>query len=179
MESLISFPTYQDEMSCYPIVEDQTFRGPITWHAATGVIPAWLAEDYNDQSSFVGDLNASHDSDVLPGGHWDHCLKGAMYVSYMDSIQLQKLLDDDGVGEDVVLDDAHVLDNSRFQVNDTICAVQFIPVWLKDIVWTYTTDYDCAYSLVLSSEQGYMVSLDNCVYASLYTFVLEGNHQFS
>jgi hypothetical protein len=24
MESLISFPTYQDEMSCYPIMEDQT-----------------------------------------------------------------------------------------------------------------------------------------------------------
>jgi hypothetical protein len=46
----------------------------------------------------------------------------------MDSIRLQKLLDDDGVAEDIVLDDAHVLDNSRFQAKDTICAVQFIPV---------------------------------------------------
>jgi hypothetical protein len=54
------------------------------------------------------------------------------------------LLDDDGVAEDVVLDDARVLDNSRFQANDTICAIQFIPVWHKDIVWTYTTDYDGA-----------------------------------
>jgi hypothetical protein len=67
-----------------------------------------------------------------------------MYVLYMDSIQLQKLLDDDGVAEDVVLDNARMLDNSRFQANDTICAVQFIPVWPKDIVWTYTTDYDGA-----------------------------------
>jgi hypothetical protein len=85
---------------------------------------------------FCQELNASRDSDVLPGGHWNGCLKGAMYVLYMDSIRLQKLLDDDGVAEDVVLDDACVLDNSRFQGNDTICAVQFIPVWPKDIVWT-------------------------------------------
>jgi hypothetical protein len=54
-------------------------------------------------------------------------------------------LDDDGVAEDVVLDDAHVLDNSRFQANDTICAVQFIPEWPKDIVWSNTTDYDDAH----------------------------------
>jgi hypothetical protein len=79
-------------------------------------------------------LNASCDSDVLSGGHWDNCIKGAMYVLYMDSIRLQKLLDDDGVAEDIVLDDACVLDNSRFQANDTILAVQFIPVWPKDIV---------------------------------------------
>jgi hypothetical protein len=46
----------------------------------------------------------------------------------MDSIRLQKLLDDDGVAEDAVLDDARVLDNLRFQANDTIHAVQFIPV---------------------------------------------------
>jgi hypothetical protein len=59
-----------------------------------------LAEDYNDGSSFVWNLNASHDSDVLPGGDWDGCLKGATYILYMDSIQLQKLLDDDGVAED-------------------------------------------------------------------------------
>jgi hypothetical protein len=104
-----------------------------------------LAEDYDDQSSFVGNLNASRDSDVLSGGHWEGCLKGATYVLYMDSIQLQKLLDDDGVAEDVVLDDAHVLDNSRFQANDTICAVQFIPVWPKDIVWNNTTDYNGAH----------------------------------
>jgi hypothetical protein len=104
-----------------------------------------LPEDYDDGSSFAGNFNGSRDSDVLPGGHWDCCLKGAMYVSYMDSIRLQKLLDDDGVAEDVVLDDAHVLGNSRFQVNDTIHAVQFIPVWPKDIVWTYTTDYDGAH----------------------------------
>jgi hypothetical protein len=37
----------------------------------------------------------------------------------MDSIQLQKLLDDDGVAEDIVVDDACVLDNSRFQMNNT------------------------------------------------------------
>jgi hypothetical protein len=53
-------------------------------------------------------------------------------------------LDDDGVAEDVVLDDAHVLDNLRFQANDTIHAVQFIPVWPKDRVWSNTTDYDGA-----------------------------------
>jgi hypothetical protein len=91
-------------------------------------MPVWLAEDYEDWSSFVGNLNASHNSDVLSGGHWDSCLKGATYVSYMDSIRLQKLLDDDGVAEDAVLDDARVLDNLRFQANDTIHAVQFIPV---------------------------------------------------
>jgi hypothetical protein len=55
------------------------------------------------------------------------------------------LLDDDGVAEDIVVDDARVLDNSRFQVNDTIRAMQFIPVWPKDIVWTCTTDYDGAH----------------------------------
>jgi hypothetical protein len=27
-------------------------------------------------------------------------------------------------------------------VNHTIRALKFIPVWPKDIVWTYTTDYD-------------------------------------
>jgi hypothetical protein len=54
------------------------------------------------------------------------------------------LLNDDGVAEDIVLDDARVLDNSRFQGNVTIHAVQFIPVWPKDIVCTYTTDYDGA-----------------------------------
>ncbi len=114
MESLISFPTYQDKMSCYPIGGRSDIRGLIAWHAATGVIPAWLAEDYNNWSSFVGNLNASCDSDVLSGGHWDGCWKGATYVSYMDSIQLQKLLDDDGVAEDILLDDACVFDNSRF-----------------------------------------------------------------
>jgi hypothetical protein len=93
-----------------------------------------LAEDYDNWSPFVRNLNASCDSDVLSGGHWDNCIKGAMYVLYMDSIRLQKLLDDDGVAEDIVLDDACVLDNSRFQANDTILAVQFIPVWPKDIV---------------------------------------------
>jgi hypothetical protein len=45
-------------------------------------------------------LNASCNSDTMCGGHWDGCLKAATYVSYMDSIQLQKLLDDDGVAED-------------------------------------------------------------------------------
>jgi hypothetical protein len=104
-----------------------------------------LAEDYDDGSSFAGNFNGSRDSDVLPGGHWNHRLKGAMYVSYMDSIRLQKLLDDDVVAEDIVLDDACVLDNLRFQANDTIQAVQFTPVWPKDIVWTYTTDYDGAH----------------------------------
>jgi hypothetical protein len=52
------------------------------------------------------------------------------------------LLDDDGVAKDIVLDNTHELDSSRFQANDTIRAVQFIPVWPEDIVWTYTTDYD-------------------------------------
>jgi hypothetical protein len=55
------------------------------------------------------------------------------------------LLDDDSVAEDIVLDDALVLDNSRFQANDTIHTVQFIPVWPKDIVWSNTTDYDGAH----------------------------------
>jgi hypothetical protein len=54
-------------------------------------------------------------------------------------------LDDDGVAEDVVLDDACVLENLRFKANDTIHAVQFIPVWPKDIVWSNTTDYDGAH----------------------------------
>ncbi len=54
-------------------------------------------------------------------------------------------MDDDGIAEDIVLDDARVLDNSRFQENDTICAVQFIPVWPKDQVWSNTTDYDDAH----------------------------------
>jgi hypothetical protein len=52
--------------------------------------------------------------------------------------------DDDGVAEAVVLDDARVLDNLRFQANDTTHAVQFIPVWPKDIVWSNTTNYDGA-----------------------------------
>jgi hypothetical protein len=92
------------------------------------------------------------------------------------------LLDDDGVAEDVVLDDARVLDNSRFQGNDTICAVQFIPVWPKDIVWTYTTDYDSScfhpipwYSVVNRDTQYLWIAVSMLV---VYTFVLEGNHQF-
>jgi hypothetical protein len=112
-----------------------------------------LAEEINDQSSLIWNLNTSRDGGMLPGGHWDHCLKGAMYLSYTDSIQLQKLLDDDGVAEDVVLDNAHVLDNSRFHTNDTICAVQFMPVWPKDIVWTYTNDYHGAHFLLFLGTQ--------------------------
>jgi hypothetical protein len=51
----------------------------------------------------------------------------------------------EGVAEDIVLNDARVLDNLRFQANDTICAVQFIPVWPKDIVSSNITDYDGAH----------------------------------
>jgi hypothetical protein len=54
-------------------------------------------------------------------------------------------LDDDGVAEDIVRDDARVRDNLRFQANDTICAVRFIPVWPKDIVWSNTTHYNSAH----------------------------------
>jgi hypothetical protein len=54
-------------------------------------------------------------------------------------------MDDDGVAEDIVLDDAHVLDNLRFQMNDIIHSVHFMSVWPKDIMWTYTTDYHGAH----------------------------------
>jgi hypothetical protein len=39
--------------------------GLIACHAATGVIPAWLAEDCNDQSSLIGNLNTSCDGDMM------------------------------------------------------------------------------------------------------------------
>jgi hypothetical protein len=34
-----------------------------------------LAEDYEDKSSFDGNLNASRNSDALSGGHWDGFLR--------------------------------------------------------------------------------------------------------
>jgi hypothetical protein len=80
----LSYISGRDELFSYCGKLD--IRGLIAQHAATGVIPVWLPEDYDDGSSFVGNLNGSDDSDVLPGGHWDHCLKGATYVLYMDSI---------------------------------------------------------------------------------------------
>jgi hypothetical protein len=139
----LSYISGRDELLSYCGRSD--IRGLITQHAATGVIPAWLAEEYEDWSSFVRNLNASCNSDAVSGGHWDGCLKAGCNICFVhDSIRLQKLLDDDGVAEDVVLDDARVLDNLRFQANDTICAVQFIPVWPKDIVWSNTTDYNGA-----------------------------------
>jgi hypothetical protein len=63
----LSYILGQDELLSYCGRSD--IRVLIAQHAATSVIPAWLAEDYDDQSSFVGNLNASCDIEVLSGGH--------------------------------------------------------------------------------------------------------------
>jgi len=121
-------------------------RGLMRRHAATGIIPAWLAEDYDTNAEIERLVNTSLTGEMLPGSSWKKCSEGSTYVSYPDAIRLQKCLDNDGVNECIICDDARILDNARFQDIDNVCSVPLKAVWPTEIVWTQKTDsYGCSF----------------------------------
>ena len=115
-------------------------RGLTSRHAAMGVIPSWLAAQYETDAAIERSLNLTVDGNVVSESLWGRHLHGSTFVPYEDCIRLQCFLDTAGTGEVTVFDDARVLDNSRFQEGDTVRAVLVRPPWKAEIVRTHCVD---------------------------------------
>jgi predicted GIY-YIG superfamily endonuclease len=114
-------------------------RGLLSRHAANGIIPAWLAEDYMDDAHLLLDMQEVAGT-VRDGSEWKDCCKGATFVSYTDAIRMQKTLNDNGMKECIVSDDARVMDDLQFQPDDEVRLVQIRPVWVSEIVVAHPVD---------------------------------------
>lgn len=134
----ISVIAKNDEVMSYCGRSD--IRGLVRRHAATGVIPPWLAGHYETDAAIERELNFSRDGDVLPLSPFGKCLKGSTFVSYVDSIQLQQSMDSVDIDNTVIFDDARVLDDRQFQQDDTVRAVPIKPLWQNHVVWTHQLD---------------------------------------